>query len=721
MKKILLLLLILLNGILLAQKGRIIGKVIDENNNPLIGANVVLLGTNWGAATNRRGEFEIKNIKAGVYSLKVSSIGYLDYLKRGLAVKGGATRLLIKLKEKTLEFDPVVVTASKYSQRLSDLPESVSLVDSKILSEKNFTSIDEALRYVPGVYLTEDQISIRGSSGYSRGAGSRVLTAIDGIPIYAGDTGEIIWQLIPINNVQKIEIIKGAGSSIYGSSSMGGVVNVITKKPVKRMITFVKTYVGFYGKPYYDQWDWSKQIRGFNGQAISSSNAFGNFGYSVSLTRDEDLSYRQNDWHKRLGGYLKLNYKLKNFGNLSFIGLAFRQKRGTFNFWKDSRNALVPPDKDEGQVVNSQRYLFAFKYSKQISKMFGLNVISSLLRSAWNDQSESGNNSSSNLYRTELQSVYASGKSLKIISGIELTQGQVKSNIFGNPASFGYGVYSQVEYHFNFPVILTAGARFDDERLDTLKALSAFSPKIGLVYKLKNSISFRANISRGFRAPTLAEAFTSTVTSGLVIKANPQLKPESNYSFEFGMSKRFGRLLELNLALFQNEFKDLIEPQVDVTDGKIFFNNVTRARIQGFELVSKFRYSPLHLSATLGYTYLWARDVNKQRALKYRPRHLAYFSVTFSPSYFNFGVDFRFMSRFEEIDRELIDLGLVKDGELRGKALILDLRAGASLYQFNIPANIYFNVKNALNYNYIQMVGNVAPIRNISVNLEFLF
>jgi len=720
MKKIIFLFLFL-NAVVIAQVGKIKGVVTDENNVPLIGANVILLGTDYGAASNRFGKFSIEKIKEGLYVLKVSNIGYEDYFKRNIRIKGREITLKIKLRKKTLQFDPVVITASKYSQKLSDLPESVSLINSRTLSEKNFTSIDEALRYTAGVYLIEDQISIRGSNGYSRGAGARVLTAIDGIPIYAEDTGEIIWQLIPINEVHRIEIIKGAGSSIYGSSSMGGVVNVITKKPSRRMITFIKSYVGFYGKPYYSRWNWTNQIRGFNGQTIASSKATSKFAYSVSLTRNEDLSYRQNDWYKRYGGYLNLNYNVGKMGKFTFITLAFKQNRGTFNFWKDSRNALVPPEKDEGQTVNSQRYLFALKYSNNINPNLKLNVTGSFLRSIWKDQSESNNNSASNLFRTELRSIYSVNSKVRLITGIELIQGNVKSNIFGSPTSSGYGIYSQLEYRFGFPLIITAGARYDNMKLDTLDAFGAFSPKVGLVYKLKNSINVRANISMGFRAPTLAEAFTTTVTSGIVIKANPELKPETNYSFELGVNKKFGEYLNFDVALFQSEFKNLIEPQVDVRDGKIFFNNLTRARIQGVEVNTKFSCSPLRLTANLGYDYLWARDLNKNRALKYRPRHLAYISVTFAPSYFQFGFDFRFMSRFEEIDRELIDLGLVKEGNLRGKTEVLDLRAGASLYQFNIPANVFLNINNVFNYNYIQMVGNVAPIRNISVNLEFLF
>ena len=116
------------------------------------------------------------------------------------------------------------------------------MIPSDEFSKKNISNLENALRYVPGVNMTEDQISIRGSSGYSRGAGSRVLLALDGIPFYTGDTGETIWEMIPTAVIKRVEIIKGAASSLYGSTAIGGVINVITNDIPKNPPTFFKVF-----------------------------------------------------------------------------------------------------------------------------------------------------------------------------------------------------------------------------------------------------------------------------------------------------------------------------------------------------------------------------------------------------------------------------------------------------------------------------------------------
>ncbi len=721
MKK-LFLILIFLEPLLIpfAQQVTVEGWVTDTQNLPLIGANVVFVGTNIGAATNMKGYFKIQNVEVGNYEIKISSIGY-EPIREKVKIVKGENKFKFKLKKVSLRFDPIVVTASKYSQRLSSLPVSAALIQGKIFSEKNFTSLDKALRYVPGVYLITDQISIRGSSGYSRGAGTRVLTAIDDIPIYTEDTGEIIWEMVPVTDIENVEIIKGAASSVYGSSSMGGAINVITKQNTLSPVTLIKSYVGFYDKPFYNEWDWSKEKRIFNGQTLAHSNRIGNLGYSLSVTRTENNSYRLNDWLRRFNGYLKLNYDFKNYGKLTFITIGLNQVHGTFNFWKDSRHALEPPDDDIGETVKSERYLFGAKYKTKVNSKFHLEIISSFYRNLWQDQSESANNSSSNLLRNEVRTVYAANKKLKIIGGAELSFGKVSSNIFGNRTSNNSGFYLQSEYKFNFPLTLTAGIRYDVGELDTLKHFGALSPRLGLNYKVTKDFVLRSSIAKGFRAPTLAEAFTSTNTSGIRVKPNPNLKPETNYSFEIGGRKTFSDFLNFDVAVFQSEYYDMIEPRVGISDGQVYFSNLTHAKIQGVETSIKIDLKALGVSFLLSHTYLWARDVKEKKALKYRPRNLALASVTFSHGIFQLGADLRYMSRFEEIDHELIELGMVKDGELRSEVFVLDFTAGTVLYKAGIPLSVYLNVNNALNYNYVEMIGNVAPIRNISLNLEFLF
>ena len=299
--------LLLLYSDILCQKGSITGKVSDESGIPLIGANVLVEGKLLGTSTNSKGDFNIANLNPGQYKLIITMVGYEKYVSDIINVKNSKINLNISLKKAVLQYDQIVVTASKHEQEISNLPISAAVINSEMISRKNFMELDDALRYAPGVQVTLDQVSIRGSSGYSRGAGTRVLVAVDGIPLYTGDSGEIVWEIVPTTEIDRVEIIKGSASALYGSTALGGVINVITKNITSQPLTYIKAYVGAYDKPAFYEWNWADEYRIYNSISVSHSNKIGNWGYSFSISRFEDMGYRQNDWQKKYSGYFKTN------------------------------------------------------------------------------------------------------------------------------------------------------------------------------------------------------------------------------------------------------------------------------------------------------------------------------------------------------------------------------------------------------------------------------
>ena len=715
--KNLLLILILFSEHLFAQTFSVSGKVTDSLNNPLLRVNIVVLENGKGAATNLDGEYIIENLSPGTYNLEFSIIGY-ESKKLRIVLTNKSITADVVLTEKPVESEQVIVTAGKYEQKISELPVSAEVLGSDMISQKNFSDLEDALRYVPGVNMTDDQISIRGSSGYSRGAGSRVLLAIDGLPFYTGDTGETIWEVVPVTILDHIEIIKGAASSLYGSTAIGGVINLITKKIPKNHIVYFKSYIGAYDKPAYTEWDWSGEYRTFNGQTISYANTYNNIGIAVSFSRLEDTGYRQNNFSKRYIGFIKSDIRLTSASSLMLLANIFNKKSGNFVYWRDSRNALVPPQNDLGQVVKADRNMFGAIYKQVLSDNILLNIKGSYYHTFWDDGATPDNKSKTDLFRGEVQFNSSFSNSLFVVSGLETSGAQVNSNLFGNPTSFGFGAYSHADWKFDFPLIASLGLRYDYNRLDTLDGSSALSPKFGLNYKFSDDLIFRTSVGTGFRAPTPAEAFTSTSTSGITVKPNPLLKSETNLTIEGGVNYKPFNTITLDLALFNNEFYDFIEPGVDLTDGLIIFDNVTRARIQGFEFQSVINLEQFNTDMTLSYTYLWARNIEEKKALKYRPRNVFYSRLDYNSHNFIAGADFRYWSRVEEIDNELIDLGLVPDGQLRVDVFVLDLRAGYNLNFYDTPLKVFLNVNNILNYNYVELIGNLAPIRNFSLSME---
>ncbi len=721
MKQILTILFVLILSISTeAQTGEIYGKVTDEKNNPLIGVNIIIEGTVLGVATNSKGEYRLKNLHNGNYKLVFSMIGFEKKTSGIIKIHNNKIKLNVSLIPTSYQYNQLVVTANKHSQKISEVAASTYVIDTKKFSEKNYQKIDDAFRYVPGVTMTLDQISIRGSSGYSRGAGTRVLITFDGIPIYTPDTGEIIWELVPVTEVGKVEIIKGAASSLYGSSAIGGVINIIPKTLTSNPITFIKTNGGIYSKPSFKEWQWTNKTRYFNGQTISHSRSFGKFGIAASLSRFEDLSYKQNDDQLRFSGYLKANYNFTNSSTLSFLATGFTRHHSTFNFWKDLKNALSPPDKDLGQSIKSDRTILGLKFNHIFTENLSITVIPSLYLSYWKDESESNNKSSSKLFRTEARVNYKPVKNITIVAGSEFQYNKVTSSIFGNNTANGIGAFTQADYKFAEPFNLSFGLRYDFNKLANLQSESSFSPKLGLTYKLNNTTFLRTSLSKGFRTPTLAEAFTSTTTSGITVRPNPDLKAENSFSFEAGVKHYFSNSFNVDFALFNNEYFNFIEPQFDEF-GEIFFNNVTRARIQGAEVSFTTAFFNQALLFNFGYTYLHSKDIELDKPLKYRPEHSIVTSIEYRKDFYEVGFDFRYKSKVSRIDDELVDLGFVPDGDKRVKIIVLDARLGVNLFSYKIPMRVFLNANNILNYNYVEMIGNVAPIRNFSLNLEMIF
>jgi len=718
--KLSLILLITISAALFAQTYNISGTIKDNSDLPLAGVNVFLEETYFGTSTNINGEFLLTNITTGEYNLIASLVGYKKGIKSGLEVNRNVSNIIINLEETIYQSEQIIISANKYGKKLEDLPVSASIISADVISKKNYTSLDKAMRFVPGVSVTLDQISIRGSSGYSRGAGTRVLVLYDGTPIYTGDSGEIVWELIPIYEVEKIEVIKGASSSLYGSTAIGGVVNVISKGITSRPVTFIKSSFGLYDDPYHSEWKWSGDSRMFNTLSVSHSQSFGKFGASFSIYRTEDYGYRKNDYDKKLGAYFKLSYLLSKYTSFSLWGTGYSRDRETFNFWKDIRIVLEPPDSDLGNSQPSDREIFGASIKHKFDDDLEITVKPSFHRTFWKDQSESANHSRAVLYRSEIRVRYNLSDEKIVISGIEGQYGNVVSNIFGNRSGSGFGVFSELEYPFTPDLTFFVGGRFDYSKLQELDGESAISPKAALNYKMSESIILRASVGAGFRSPTLAEAFTSTSASGIQVKPNPDISSESSYNMEVGASYHFSESVSLDLSLFNAEYYDFIEPVLDPADNKIFFNNITRARISGAEVTALI--SPIrNLNLNIAYLFLNPRDLSLKEDLMYRSRQSYSISADYTYGIAEAGIDYRFASRVNEINDELVDFNLVPDGDKRVDIHVADVFVSLKLFQYGIPAKIIFKGDNIFNYNYIEMIGNVSPIRNYSLSAEILF
>lgn len=167
-----------------ATGGYLKGVVLDSLTERVVaGAVVKIEKTARGAYVNKSGEFSISSIPAGTYTVTTSLIGYFPS-SISIEIRDNDTLdIEILLRSQDVRTRTVVVSASKHTQAVQDVPISISVVEAKELEARNITKIDDALRYIPGVNMAKDQVNIRGSSGFALGLGSRVALLLDGFPM----------------------------------------------------------------------------------------------------------------------------------------------------------------------------------------------------------------------------------------------------------------------------------------------------------------------------------------------------------------------------------------------------------------------------------------------------------------------------------------------------------------------------------------------------------
>ena len=716
-----------------SQQGSIRGTITDENGEPLIGANVVVKSTVLGAATNLAGEFAINGLKPGEYSLRISMIGYKTVHIDVPVTAGKSQTIAVELAENPLQTEEIVITAGKRAQSLEEVPVSISVMSSAQIKQRTLHRLDDALRYIPGVNMTESSINIRGSSGYSRALGSRVQVLVDGVPMLSGDAQEIKYDVVPMFAIDRIEVLKGSGSALYGSTALGGVINVITKVP--RESTYaIRAYSGFYDSPYHEEWKWwGDSPRYFNGLDLQHGNALGDLSYLVGIGTRNNQAYRLNDDSFRWNANGKTTWKMGEGRSLSLSSNYASDERGNWVFWKSQDDALVPPDgTDLTETVISTKFQVSAEYREVLSDRFtylgrvayyntGVDLESdtSDFRFRPNDRVQSTANS----YMLQLQGIYALTDDDILTFGVDGTYNDVDALSYGKRFDYNTAIYAQNDLKIAEDWNISAGLRLDYTNVEGEFDDSQVNPRLGVSYTPWEGGILRSSFGLGFRSPSIAERYTSASAGPVRTKPNPDLEPEKSISYEAGIKQTLPFPMVLDLAVFYNEYENLVEPSFDETDQRIIFQNITSAKISGIEASLTGVFFDDFLTLSFGYTYMdpvnTTEDENGEplnTILKYRPKQLFYANGMLQKYGFTLGVDFRYISEVENIDQEL--LFYVVDAGERVPVYVTDVRLSYDFTRNALPLRATLQTKNAFQYNYVEVPANIAPIRNYTLTLE---
>lgn len=731
MKTAAILILLILSGDALGQQ-YIEGTLRDAGTfEPVPGATLTLVSSSYNelAKTVSRfdGRFRFTHLE-GARDIKIHALGYEDKVVR-LPLNGP-----IELRSVRGVLKDVTVTATRSATLLQDVPVSTVITRMPEALSRSPQGLDNILRYIPGVTVTESQVSIRGSSGYARAVGSRVLLLMDGMPLLSGDNGDMKFDAIPMMAVDRVEVIKGAGSALYGSSAVGGVINVITRAPMERPMRDLSITGGIYDQPKFEQW----RVEGLNNRFYTiEAGASGNLNdigllASASIRRNE--GYRFADDISRWNLFGKATYQLNDLTTASLSSLIASDEHGGWLYWRSLSEPLVPSDSLTAtrERIHSKR----LNLNAGVRSFLGSAIVDAKI-SYYRTQYETdslvnndrlGPHSRSGVLSAEATSNINVSKNVNFTAGLNSSLFTVSSNVLSDQRAASYAAFAQLEWKPISQLTILPGFRADLFTFENLSTESQISPKLGANFKFNDAISIRGSAGYGFRAPTLTERYINSTLSGFRVLPNINLRPERSFSGELGGSYH-DETWHFDAAVFGTGFHDLIEPKF--VDTNIQFQNITKARLLGHEEFVEFRpYQNEDLKFRLGYTYVHAYSIlpgeglfggeHDGPTLPFRPRHLIQGRADWKPGPLLLSADFRYLSRYETTDTTLSKF--VMDSDERVDAIVLDASLGVDLGKLSgFPIKATFLVQNLLNHYYVEIVGNLAPLRSYALRLETTF
>lgn len=538
---------------------------------------------------------------------------------------------------------PVVVTGTRTEKPLEDTPIRTEVVTRSEIERTHARTLKQALENVPGLQLRE----IRGKSGYEvslQGLTSdQVLVLIDGLPITASTGSTVDLSQYMVGEVERIEVVKGATSAQYGSSAMGGVINVITR-PVRAGVAGSATVdVGSYGEQNASGGNSHPTNR--HAQArIEGGTETWRMRVAADGLKDDGFKVDRDAWAQQ-GDAIR---RTQVAGRLAWLPSPGSE------FWVDGSNYreldeqrydfyappnIVPQRKTEDitrdRVTAGARWTFANQWRAEVK---GLEErYDSLSRGFSADTLTSDRQASQRTRHATAQVDLPAWRNQLWQFGGDLHEERLQQTVNGVSELEGSGnagrtsreLFVQNDILFDDVWELVLGLRWqDDSDFGT-----HYAPKAALKAKLLQggqwTGTLRAAYGQGYRVPNLKERHFLFDHSalGYMVVGNPDLKPERSDSWQFGGTLALRERFTVDVNAFHNDVRDLIQTDLanaSTVNGTTVYSyeNVARARTAGVESALHWRASPT-LAVQAAYTYTRTRDLATGTELTRRPRGMA--------------------------------------------------------------------------------------------------
>lgn len=647
----------------------------EKEKTPLPGVNIFCGST--GISSDLDGKADLSALDCE--SFTISYVGY-----QSVETTKSNAGTVIYLRELINELDVTTVTASKYERRLSETTVSVDVLKPALIKSINTTSGSEVLNKLPGVQVVGGQANIRGGSGFSYGAGSRVMILIDDIPALQADAGYANWGDIPIEHLGQIEVVKGAASSLYGSSALNGIVNFRRKTPGINPSLSVFTSGTIYQDPedLRSKWwgDTTARHRVNAGFSYAQKKGKTDLGLHGFVSNTQSYNFETYEKKVRLGANTRI--LLSDRLSLNFNVLGNYNQSSDFFIWRNAIRGIFQPF--SGTISSGNRLRLMFDPGMRYEDKSG-NIHRIFTRVFYTDNQNNNNQSNSSVttYGEYQLQRNVDDLALTLTGGIVGSMTDTEAELFDNE-QFLYrnmALYGQAEKSWQDKLVMSAGLRYEYNRQDSPEKVGDFDipggkvtdgaliGRFGLNYKLHEYSNFRVSWGQGYRYPTVTERFINTSFGGFQISPNPLLKPEYGFTAEAGLKQGFDLKIFkgfFDVSAFLSDYTDMIEFNFETDPFGFRPVNVGNTRIYGYEtsLIGKFDIWKIPVTTLAGYTYIdpFYKDFESNKlisesvsagknVLKYRSKHSA--KLDLEASYFNFtlGGAWQYYSNMVNIDK----------------------------------------------------------------------
>lgn len=510
------------------------------------------------------------------------------------------------IAEEVIEFEEISVTAARVETKISETPASITTIGREDIDKVKFTEPKELLDRIPGISMTRNIRIPIGGKPYT-------VNLLDGMTVGpAGGRTEFIEDVNTFD-IEKIEVVRGPSSSLYGSNALGGVINVITREAPKI--------------PEYRIWGELGEEEKRRGGLSAAGTTKGGLGYFADINFLRFDGWRENSMHDREAGSLKLIHKQGDKSKLTFRAEyyeMFREAPATLTkaeFDADWKQSGVPAN---DTFSDSEALTLALKYEREIDDESGFEVAYTM-----RDKEATDNPTVSYKDPGETEDTYHTVLALynrelgymdsRVIAGVDARRGSEEAEAvddYYNPTTVveSWDIEAEitspfVQYEIS-PIEktkITLGGRYDkteyeaEDRLTgttTDKDYSDFTAKAGITYEINEDNSIWLSYSEGFVVPSTSSIFTSSYS-------NPDLDPEEAQNYEIGLrGKALSKKLKYDIALYDMDIEDMIVRYNSNAAGPPAFSytNAGKVSIKGIETTIGYEASE-YLSFDIAHTY----------------------------------------------------------------------------------------------------------------------